>query len=106
VAQHGAGTKRRHRAGQRDPAAPRAPGASGHLQNFTDPLVECKKCHHRFRADQMADAHKCPDCGGEMMPARQFNHECSKRFSDRWRHRERGLFAAGNARDFREFLQK
>jgi len=26
--------------------------ASGHLKNFTDPLVECKKCHSRFRADQ------------------------------------------------------
>jgi glycyl-tRNA synthetase len=27
--------------------------ASGHLKNFTDPLVECKKCHSRFRADQI-----------------------------------------------------
>src|SRR5437588_13090710 len=27
--------------------------ASGHVQNFTDPLVECKKCHQRFRADQV-----------------------------------------------------
>src|SRR5256886_16515455 len=25
--------------------------AYGHVQNFTDPLVECKKCHQRFRAD-------------------------------------------------------
>src|SRR3989344_4536814 len=25
--------------------------ASGHLDSFSDPLVECKKCHHRFRAD-------------------------------------------------------
>ena len=25
--------------------------ASGHLKNFSDPLVECKKCHHRFRED-------------------------------------------------------
>jgi len=27
--------------------------ASGHLQNFTDPLIECKKCHQRFRADHL-----------------------------------------------------
>src|SRR3954462_4211820 len=27
--------------------------ASGHVETFTDPLVECKKCHHRFRADQL-----------------------------------------------------
>lgn len=27
--------------------------ASGHLKNFSDPLVECKKCHSRFRADQI-----------------------------------------------------
>ena len=27
--------------------------ASGHLESFSDPLVECKKCHHRFRADQV-----------------------------------------------------
>ena len=27
--------------------------ASGHLENFSDPLVECKKCHHRFREDKL-----------------------------------------------------
>ena len=27
--------------------------ASGHLSGFTDPVVECEKCHHRFRADQL-----------------------------------------------------
>src|SRR5438445_332127 len=32
---------------------PRVWEASGHVQNFTDPLVECKKCHQRFRADEM-----------------------------------------------------
>ena len=36
--------------------------ASGHLANFTDPLIECKKCHFRFRADQM-DANSCSNCG-------------------------------------------
>ncbi|MBI2011833.1 glycine--tRNA ligase [Candidatus Daviesbacteria bacterium] len=35
--------------------------ASGHLENFTDPLVECKVCHQRFRADEIEDA--CPNCG-------------------------------------------
>ncbi len=39
--------------------------ASGHLEGFTDPVVECKKCHHRFRADQLDNKNKCPDCGGE-----------------------------------------
>ena len=29
--------------------------ASGHLENFTDPLVECKVCHERLRADKAAD---------------------------------------------------
>ncbi len=47
--------------------------ASGHVAGFADPLVECKKCHHRFRADQLEDAHKCPDCGGELSEPRQFN---------------------------------
>lgn len=38
--------------------------ASGHLSGFTDPMVECKKCHHRFRLDQLEDKKVCPDCGG------------------------------------------
>lgn len=46
--------------------------ASGHLKEFSDPLVECKKCHHRFRADQI-DSKNCPDCKGEFMGAKQFN---------------------------------
>jgi len=45
---------------------------SGHLENFSDPLVECKKCHHRFREDQLQEK-KCPDCSGELLPAKQFN---------------------------------
>lgn len=45
---------------------------SGHVQNFTDPLVDCKKCKQRFRSDQ-TDGKKCPDCGGELTEARQFN---------------------------------
>ncbi len=46
--------------------------ASGHLKNFTDPLVECKKCHERFRADKIS-GDKCPACGGELTSAKQFN---------------------------------
>jgi glycyl-tRNA synthetase len=46
--------------------------ASGHLQNFNDPLVECKACKNRFRADHV-QGDKCPECGGELSPARNFN---------------------------------
>ena len=46
--------------------------ASGHLKEFSDPLVECKKCKRRFRADHV-EGKKCPDCGGELGEARQFN---------------------------------
>lgn len=45
--------------------------ASGHLKNFSDPLVECKKCHVRYRADKIAGV--CPSCGGkEFTESRQF----------------------------------
>jgi glycyl-tRNA synthetase len=49
--------------------------ASGHVDTFTDPLVECSNCHSRHRADKLDDANKCPTCGktdtfGE---PRQFN---------------------------------
>lgn len=64
--------------------------ASGHLQNFSDPLVECKKCHHRFRADHLLEGRqaapgydkekpvslkdlRCPDCGGELTDVMHFN---------------------------------
>ena len=54
--------------------------ASGHLQNFTDPLVDCKLCKSRFREDKIAQS-ECPkeknkipgECKGELTPARQFN---------------------------------
>jgi glycyl-tRNA synthetase len=51
---------------------PRVWVASGHVQNFTDPLVECKKCHQRFRADQVSGPRHDTD-GGEFTEARQFN---------------------------------
>ncbi len=64
--------------------------ASGHLQNFNDPLVECKSCHHRFRADHLLEAKQaepgyakekpvslkdiaCPDCSGELTEPKSFN---------------------------------
>jgi glycyl-tRNA synthetase len=48
--------------------------ASGHVDTFTDPLVECSKCKSRFREDQI-DTSKCPTCGTAKPfgPARQFN---------------------------------
>ncbi len=45
--------------------------ASGHVAGFADPMVECKKCHHKFRADQVGD--ECPDCEGEFGDTQQFN---------------------------------
>ena len=69
--------------------------ASGHIENFNDPLIECKKCNSRFRADHIleedgiADAEalsleemnneiinrklKCPKCGENLIDAKQFN---------------------------------
>lgn len=46
--------------------------ASGHVEAFSDPLVECKNCHHRFRADKLKKP-QCPDCHGELTPPKQFN---------------------------------
>jgi len=69
--------------------------ASGHIENFNDPMTECKKCHFRFRADNFLEDNsventgnlsidqmnekmielklKCPKCSGELMPIKQFN---------------------------------
>jgi len=56
---------------------PRVWVASGHVENFTDPLVDCKKCKLRFRADMIdkknMEEHKCPECGGELTDPRNFN---------------------------------
>jgi glycyl-tRNA synthetase len=46
--------------------------ASGHLTQFSDPLVECRQCHQRWKADDLAEA-KCPACGGELTEQRMFN---------------------------------
>lgn len=60
--------------------------ASGHEGGFSDPLVECKKCHERFRHDHLlegkyggpkkneAGTYICPKCGdGELTDPQQFN---------------------------------
>ena len=64
--------------------------ASGHVQEFVDPLVECQACHHRFRADQLVEEFverkgrapegglagvACPNCGtrGAWTEPRMFN---------------------------------
>lgn len=69
--------------------------ASGHIENFNDPMTECKNCHFRFRADQFLEdvglkeaeslnekqmtceikerKLKCPKCGGELSEVKQFN---------------------------------
>ena len=69
---------------------PRVWQASGHVEHFTDPLVDCKSCRQRFRADQIeADPRveddqsvvgdqegrpkRCPNCGGELTDPRNFN---------------------------------
>ncbi len=46
--------------------------ASGHVEGFSDPLVECEKCKNKFRADQLSEK-KCPSCGGKLGEVRQFN---------------------------------
>ena len=64
--------------------------ASGHVQTFADPLVDCKKCKSRFRADHLLEEKqaepgydkekpvdikdiRCPKCGGELTDVRNFN---------------------------------
>lgn len=47
--------------------------ATGHASGFSDPLVECSGCKKRFRADQLDDRAKCPECGGKLGEERQFN---------------------------------
>ena len=51
---------------------PQAWVASGHVENFADPLVECRNCHLRFRNEDL-NTTQCPDCGGELTEPRQFN---------------------------------
>ncbi len=46
--------------------------ASGHVESFSDPLVECKSCHLRRRATDLI-GNICPDCGGALTEPKQFN---------------------------------
>ena len=56
---------------------PRVWEASGHVEGFTDPMVDCKGCKRRFREDDLPEesrsSHKCPECGGELTDIRKFN---------------------------------
>ncbi|WP_321992197.1 glycine--tRNA ligase [Marispirochaeta aestuarii] len=54
---------------------PRVWEASGHVANFSDPLVDCKECKNRFRADHIDLSAPCPVCGnsGTFTEPRQFN---------------------------------
>jgi glycyl-tRNA synthetase len=58
---------------------PRTWEASGHLEGFTDPLVQCLgRCKKRWREDHLREAQpegelRCPECGGELSEPRQFN---------------------------------
>lgn len=51
---------------------PEAWRASGHVDAFHDPLVECNNCHMRWRQDQLTER-QCPNCEGEVGEPRQFN---------------------------------
>ncbi|MFW6343131.1 MAG: glycine--tRNA ligase [Sediminispirochaetaceae bacterium] len=54
---------------------PRVWEASGHVENFSDPLVDCRECKSRFRADHVDLSAPCPNCGakGSFTEPRDFN---------------------------------
>ena len=47
--------------------------ASGHVSNFEDTVVDCKSCNKRFKIEHIGPNKKCPECGGDITEARQFN---------------------------------
>jgi glycyl-tRNA synthetase len=51
---------------------PRVWQATGHVQSFTDRLVECRSCKQRFREEDV-EGTICPNCGGQLSEARMFN---------------------------------
>ena len=51
---------------------PQAWVASGHVENFSDPMVECRQCNLRYRADHV-ESDVCPSCSGELTDPRRFN---------------------------------
>ncbi len=58
-------------------AHPRTWEASGHVEHFSDPMVDCRACKRRFRADQLEEAGPCPSREGtsehDFTEARHFN---------------------------------
>ena len=53
---------------------PRVWKASGHLDQFSDLMCDCKQCKARHRVDQMPDPHVCPNCGStDLTEPREFN---------------------------------
>jgi len=53
--------------------SPKVWQASGHLSaGFADELVECKKCHKRYKKEELKE-NKCPECGGQLTKPKQFN---------------------------------
>lgn len=57
---------------------PRVFEASGHLAGFNDPMVSCRQCGQRFRADHLEED-RCPFCHGELSSVKQFNMMFSTR---------------------------
>ena len=54
--------------------SPKVWEASGHVEGFHDPLVECLNCHQRFRQDHIGQDPTCPNCGEERFTEpKQFN---------------------------------
>ena len=51
---------------------PQVWSASGHVENFSDPMAECGDCNRRFRTDDL-DSENCPECGGDLADPRRFN---------------------------------
>jgi glycyl-tRNA synthetase len=53
--------------------SPKVWEASGHVGGFSDSLIECLNCHHRFRADHLSEP-VCPECGrAEFTEPKRFN---------------------------------
>ena len=71
--------------------------ASGHVEGFTDPLVDCKKCKNRFKEDQLENRDKCPVCGGELTESRKFNLMFKTFMGPVENEAERGVSASGNS---------
>ncbi|GIX48053.1 MAG: glycine--tRNA ligase [Candidatus Tectimicrobiota bacterium] len=82
---------------------PRVWEASGHVAGFTDPLVDCKQCKKRFRADHVSGP-GCPECGGELTEPRAVQFDVQDLSSARWSERSGPcLPAAGDGTgDFRQ----